>query len=280
MHITKGQESSESEYVLHRHGLSSTKHRRAASNAGPSKVTPSIPQKKFQETAPQGIYQSGVPSQLFVSQQAGPNAQLPVQTQAKSLPEIEIYASKRLKSINTLQTSLDTNLSRFNQVIDDCMRSHSKKSATSLKNELLRIIHDLGASVGSNHWKSAELIKNLEEVFYEQQSRVESLVNDKDSKFQFLTNEAHNFSKTTLKICSELGCQTASLSRKLTAFFEKMKESDFQEGSFGSAQTRERPTKPESTRATRISGPQKAPCSPPATAKTSREMGLLTYCRL
>ncbi len=231
MQNSKGQDCSESEYVLLRQGLSSGKHRRAQSNAGSSKLTPSIPQKKFQDANPQGLYQSGVPSQLFASQQTGPLAQQSVQSQAKSLPEIEVYAGKRLKSINTLQTSLDTNLSRFNQVIEDCLRSHSKKPPASLKNELLRIIHDLGASVSSSHWKSAELIKNLEEVFYEQQSRIESLINDKDSKFQFLSNEAQNFSKTTYKICSELGCQTASLSRKLIAFFERLKEAEFQDGS-------------------------------------------------
>jgi hypothetical protein len=134
--------------------------------------------------------------------------------------DMEVYAAKRLKSIIRLQTSLQTNLARFIEMIEKCQKESTKRNFSNIKNDILKIIQELSTFPGISQRRTIDLIKNLEDLFYDLQSRMESEVNNKETNFLFVTNEALNFARITSKICNEFGHQAISLKNKLAAFFD------------------------------------------------------------
>ena len=235
MSNNRGLEASGSDYMMN-NNISSAKHRRTMSNIGTKNHQSVIPLSKWNNESP-SIIRSGVPAQLFISHQdriqEDPinSPELLIKSNGTpSLSDFETYFAKRLKLITTLQSSLNKNLTTFLSVVDEFSKAASVKGeATGLKNELLKIIHQLSGSVGTNQRRSLELVKNLEELFYEHESRIEGAMNKKDTQFQQLANEANNFSSKTFKISNGLGCHASSLNKRLKLLLDSLKDNGLNE---------------------------------------------------
>lgn len=133
--------------------------------------------------------------------------------------EIELYVAKRLKSIMSLQSSLQTNLARFSGMIEKLQKDNTKKSLSSINHEMARVIQEIVSSPSISQKRIQDHFKKLQEIQYELQNRVETELSNKDTNFLFVTNESLSFARITMKICNEFGCQAISLKKKLNAFF-------------------------------------------------------------
>lgn len=210
--------------------VQSNKHRRVQSNAGSSAVN-----QLFSKTGNASLGYStnqghrfgstsktGAPEPFSTPNPKAGADSVPGSSDLKQLTsaDMELYAAKRLKSIMSLQSSLQTNLSRFMDMIEKCQKENNKRPLGRINNDLLKIIQELTQFPGISNRRTTELIKTLEELYYDQQSRTEAELHNKDTNFLFVTNEALTFARITMKICTEFGCQTNSLKKKLNAFFD------------------------------------------------------------
>lgn len=215
--------------------MQSNKHRRVQSNAGLAdssqqglSKTVSTPQGynsiQLQRFSSSNKTRTEDPYSFLTPNPKAEAESMPANSGSKQLTlgDMEVYAAKRIKSIMSLQTSLQTNLSRFIEMIEKCQRENSKRNFLKYHNEILRIIQDLSTHPGLGQRKTADLVKNLEELYFELQSRLETELNNRDTNFIFVTNEAQTFARITMKICNEFGCQTISLKKKLNAFFDSL----------------------------------------------------------
>lgn len=140
------------------------------------------------------------------------------------LADIEVYAAKRLKSIMSLQTSLQTNLARFTDMIERLQKEKTKRSITVINHEMSKVIQEIGSSPSYSNKRLQDQVKKLHEIHVELQNRVESEISNKEMNFLFSTNESLAFARITLKICNEFGCQAISLKKKLNTFFDNFDE--------------------------------------------------------
>jgi hypothetical protein len=210
--------------------VQSNKHRRVQSNTGTSAVSQLFSKngnaslgyssnqgQRYGSTSKTGAYEDfTTPNQKMGADSVPGSSGLKQLT----LGDIELYSAKRLKSIMSLQSSLQTNLSRFTDMIEKCRKENSKRNSNRVATEILKTIQELSSFPGISQRRTSDLIRNLEELYYDYQNRMDAELSNKDTNFLFVTNEAKAFADITMKICTEFGCQSNSLKKKLNSFFD------------------------------------------------------------